>query len=216
VACAPANRSPSETIAAVTVSPTALAGADDVPVLDYRIGAGDLLRISVFQVPELSFDQIRVDASGSIQLPLIGTISAANYTATQLSEEITRQLAAEYLRDPQVSVTVSEAASQKVTVDGSVTKPGVYVIQGRTTLLQAVAMAQGPTNTANLRSVAVFRKVGGRAMVAVFDLEAIRNGSVADPLIYGDDVVVVDASRFSGTLREIISALPGLAVFSYI
>lgn len=214
--CVPSPRPVANTVAAVTVPTSTLLAADESPNLDYRIGAGDLLQISVFQVPELSFEKIRVDASGSIQLPLIGSVAATEQTTTQLAAEITRRLAENYLRNPQVSIQVAEAASQKVTVDGSVIKPGVYVLQGRTTLLQSIAMAQGPTNTANLRSVAVFRHVDGRPMVAVFDLLAIRNGEAQDPLIYGDDVVVVDASRLSSAVRDVIAALPGLAVFGYL
>lgn len=213
--CASDRREASETTAALVVPGTTLLAADDVPSLEYRIGPGDLLRISVFQVPELSFDQIRVDASGNIQLPLIGSVVVSNRTAAQLAAEIRQRLATGYLRDPQVSITVTEAASQKVTVDGSVMKPGVYELQGRTTLLQAVAMAEGPTNTANLRSVAVFRTLDGRRAVAVFDLAAIRNGEAPDPLISGDDVVVVDSSRLSRAMREAIALLPGLAVFGY-
>jgi polysaccharide export outer membrane protein len=215
VGCASNQREASETTAAFVVPSTTLLAADDVPSLDYRIGPGDLLRISVFQVPELSFDGVRVDASGNIQLPLIGSVVASNRTSAQLAADIRERLATGYLRDPQVSITVTEAASQKVTVDGSVIKPGVYELQGRTTLLQAVAMAEGPTNTANLRSVAVFRTLNGRRAVAIFDLAAIRNGEAPDPLISGDDVVVVDSSRLSRAMREAIAVLPGLAVFGY-
>ena len=113
-------------------------------------------------------------------------------------------------------MTVSEAASQKITVDGAVTKPGVYKMNGRTTLMQAVAMAEGPTRVADLESVAVFRTSGGRRMVAVFDLRAIRGGHAQDPVLFGDDVVVVDTSRLNANIRDALQALPGLAVFAYI
>lgn len=181
----------------------------------YRIGATDKLRLSVFQVEDLSFDEIFVDASGNLQLPMIGTVQAAGLTPDELSTEMERRLAERYLKDPQVTVTVIEAASQKVTVDGAVTKPGVYEMRGRTTLLQAVAMAEGPTPVAQLRSVAVFRTVEGRRMVAVFDLASIRGGQSPDPVILGDDMIVVDTSRLSARMRDIVAALPGLAAFAY-
>jgi len=180
---------------------------------DYRIGATDLLTISVFQVPDLSFDEIRVDASGNLQLPMIGSVQGAGLTPNELSNDIARRLGERYLRNPQVTVTVKEAASQKVTIDGAVTQPGVYEMRGRTTLMQAVAMAKGPSRDANVRSVAVFREVGGQRMVAVFDLAAIRNGQAEDPVILGDDVVVVDISRTNALVRDAVQALPALAIF---
>lgn len=182
----------------------------------YRIGRSDLLTVSVFQVPDLSFDEIRVDASGNLQLPLIGSVAAEGLTPLELSQTITARLGERYLRNPQVTVTVAEAASQKITVDGAVIKPGVYKMQGRTSLLQAVAMAEGPTRTANAKRVAVFRTVEGRRMVAVFDLTAIRNGQSADPLLVGDDVVIVDTSRLQAFLRDAVAALPSFAAFAYL
>lgn len=182
---------------------------------DYRIGATDLLTISVFQVPDLSFEEISVDASGNLQMPLIGSVQAAGLTPSELSNDIARRLSARYLRNPQVTVTVKEAASQKVTIDGAVAQPGVYEMRGRTTLMQAVAMAKGPLREADVRSVAIFREVGGQRMVAVFDLAAIRNGQAEDPVILGDDIVVVDTSRLSALLRDAVQALPAVAAFAY-
>jgi polysaccharide export outer membrane protein len=180
---------------------------------DYRIGGTDLLSVSVFQVPDLSFPALRVDASGNIQMPLIGAVRAAGRTPNELSEDIRSRLAAQYLRNPQVTVTVTEAASQKVTVDGDVAAPGVFEMRGRTTLVQAIAMAKGPTPTADLNSVAIFRTQGGQRMVAVFDLAAIRNGTAEDPVILGDDVIVVDRSRVNAFFRDVLGAVPVFGVF---
>ena len=180
---------------------------------EYRIGAGDKLNVRVFQVADLSFEELVVDTSGEIQMPLIGVIRAAERTPSQLSSDISARLSAQYLRNPQVTVTVVEAASQKITVDGAVTKPGVYEMRGTTSLLQAVAMAEGPTRVADLSKVAVFRTIDGQRSVALFDLAAIRQGRGDDPAVYGDDIIVVDTSRLSVVMREVITALPGLAIF---
>lgn len=212
--CASQGRSVADTTAASTIDPTAMqAQSFGVESDHYLIGPTDVLKVSVFQVPDLSFDELRVDSSGNIQMPLIGTVHAADLTPNQLSETLRDQLGARYLQNPQVSVSVVTSASQKVTVDGDVTKPGVYEMQGRTTLVQAIAMAEGPTRTADLSSVAVFRNANGQRMVAVFDLRAIRNGEMEDPVILGDDVVVVDRSRLNAAMREILSAVPALAIF---
>lgn len=183
------------------------------PQPEYTIGVGDKLSVRVFQVPDLSFDQLVVDTSGDIQMPLIGAVRATGQTAGQLSTQIAERLSAQYLRNPQVTVTVTEAASQKITVDGAVTKPGVYEMRGSTSLLQAVAMAEGPTAVADLTQVAVFRTISGQRSVALFDLQAIRQGRAEDPAVLGDDVIVVDTSRTSAAMRGIISAIPALAIF---
>jgi polysaccharide export outer membrane protein len=183
--------------------------------LTYRIGPSDKLALKVFQVPDLSYDEIFVDAAGNLQLPLVGSIRAAGLTTAELTDMIAVALRQRYLRDPQVTVTVIEAASQKITVDGAVTKPGVYKMQGDVSLLQAIAMAEGPTRIADLKSVAVFRTVRDRSMVAVFDLRAIRSGQAADPSVLGDDVIVVDTSQMSARMQDLLQALPALASFFY-
>lgn len=180
---------------------------------EYEIGVGDKLSVRVFQVPDLSFDQLVVDTSGDIQMPLIGAVRATGHTAGQLSTLIAERLSTQYLRNPQVTVTVTEAASQKITVDGAVTKPGVYEMRGSTSLLQAVAMAEGPTGVADLTKVAVFRTINGQRSVALFDLQAIRQGRADDPTVLGDDVIVVDTSRMSAAMRGIVGALPALSIF---
>jgi polysaccharide export outer membrane protein len=202
--------------AAAIIDPVSLQAASGGPVSgDYRIGATDLLKVTVFQVPDLSFDEVRVDTTGQIEMPLIGSVQAAGRTPPELAQEIARLLSDRYLQNPQVTVTVTQAASEKITVDGAVNKPGVYEMRGRTTLLQAVAMAEGPSRLADLESVAVFRTVEGRRMVALFDLAAIRNGQAEDPLVRGDDVIVVDTSRLSAAMRAVIETVPGFAVFRF-
>lgn len=215
-ACASGARIDAAPDVATTVDPALLVGnASFSGGADYRLGAGDKLSMTVFQVADLSFEEIFVDAAGNLQLPLLGSVPAAGLTPAELSDEIERRLGERYLRNPEVMVTVSQAASQKVTVDGAVKKAGVYEMRGRTTLMQAIAMAEGPTRVAALDSVAVFRTVDDRRMVAVFDLGAIRGGQAVDPVLLGDDVVVVDTSRLNSNIRDVIETLPGLAVFTY-
>jgi polysaccharide export outer membrane protein len=178
-----------------------------------QIGSGDSLRISVFRVPELSFDNLRVDTAGNIELPLIGTVVAEGRSAPELAEVIQTGLAARYLQDPRVTVSVIQSASQKITIDGAVGNPGVYVMQGRTTLLQAIAMAEGASRSANLERVAVFRTVDNQRMAALFDVTAIRRGEVEDPIVLGQDVVIVDTSRLSAAFQDFLMAAPAFSLF---
>lgn len=210
------TRGPAGFSSAGTIDPQQfMAASTGAEESGYRIGPSDKLALTVFQVADLSFEEIFVDASGKLQLPLLGSVQAAGLTPAELSTYLERRLGEQYLRNPRVSVSVSEAASQKITVDGAVMKPGVYEMRGRTTLLQAVSMAEGGTRIADLKKVAVFRSAEGPPMVAVFDLAAIRRGEAADPILLGDDVVVVDASRLSARYRDIVELLPALGVFTF-
>jgi polysaccharide export outer membrane protein len=190
-------------------APKAVGGAED----DYRIGAQDKINITVFQEPDLSLQDVKVDASGNVLLPLIGSVTAAGLTTTELSEEIAKRLGSRYLIDPQVSVIVSSSVSQKVTVEGAVTSPGVYEVRGQTTLLEALAMAKGPNQVADLDQVVVFRVVDGQRMAARFDLRDIRRGKTPDPAILGNDTVVVGSSGLKAAWRDAVAAIPAFAIF---
>lgn len=213
--CASNARQPAAMDVAATVDPASFQAVSAEQGAAYRIGPSDKLAVRVLQVPDLSFEEIFVDASGYLQMPLVGSVKASGLTTAELAGEIASKLSASYMRDPQVMVTVSEAAAQKVTIDGAVTKPGVYEMRGRTTLLQAIAMAEGATRIADLRSVAVFRNSGPQPTVAVFDMQAIRGGQASDPVLLGDDVVVVDTSRLSARMQDLLQALPALSSFFY-
>jgi len=185
----------SPALAASTALPPPDAVARSTPgITEYRISPADQLDINVSQLPELT-KVVEVGPSGKILLPLIGQVQAAGRTPVELSDDIAAGLKKKYMKDPIVVVAVKEAQGDKVTIDGAVTKPGVYPLAGPTTLLQAVALAQGPDpKLANLKRVAIFRTVGGQRRSAFYDLTQIRSGHASDPVIYGNDIVVVDTS----------------------
>jgi polysaccharide export outer membrane protein len=183
---------------------------------DYVIGPQDKLRIRVFEVKDLSFDEEEVDANGQIQLPLIGKVTAAGKTTMQLQDELALRLGERYLQSPQVSVSIAESASQKVTVEGEVKSPGVFQIKGRTTLMQAIAMAGGPSDIANLHKVAIIREAEGARRAAVCDYQAIRDGKAGDPLIQGNDVVVVDSSATKTIWSNLMKNLPIFSLLAYV
>jgi polysaccharide export outer membrane protein len=111
-------------------------------------------------------------------------------------------------------VVVKEALSQRITVEGAVQQPGVYPIEGRTTLMQALALARGSDPArSNEKKVVVFRTVNGQRMAAGFNMDEIRRGKMEDPQVYGNDIIVVDSNNAKGFLRDVISAVPLLAIF---
>jgi polysaccharide export outer membrane protein len=169
-------------------------------VPDYRIGPLDEIEVSVFQVDDLS-RTVRVNSTGDISLPMIGVVRAGGKTVQELEQAIAAKLRESVMQDPQVSVFIKEYASQRVTIEGSVTQPGVKALTGRTSLLQLIAMSGGLTRMANPEQIIVFRTIDGQRMAALFNLVDIRSGLAEDPQIFGDDIVVVDDSRFR-TLAE--------------
>ena len=195
--------------------PAVAVGASAADV-DYRIGALDRLNITVFQIKDLTVEKMQVDAGGRVLLPLIGSVMAKGKTTTELSQEIAERLAGKYLQSPQVSVTVEEAVSQKVSVEGAVNEAGVFDLKGRTSLLEAVARAKGAAKNANLHHVTIIRSVDGAPHAATFDLAAIGRGSAPNPEVFGNDVVIVEGSRTKDLWHGIVEALPALYVFSFL
>lgn len=181
-------------------------------VSDYRIGAHDLLQITVFQVDELS-RQVRVNSNGMISLPLVGAVHAGGLTVAELEAGISKALGKDLVQDPQVTVFVQEFTSQRVTVEGAVAKPGIFPLTGKTTLLQTIALAQGLDELADPQGIVIFRMVKGKKMAALFDIQRIRRGDMNDPLIYGDDIVVVDRSGGRAFLKGFTDTLRGFVGF---
>src|SRR5207237_3805996 len=110
---------------------------------DLPLGPGDLIEISVFDVPELSSIKLRIPVGGSVTLPLIGAIPAAGLTPSELETEVRTRLQHDYMNDPQVSVFVTEQKSQRVPVMGAVKTGGVYSLAGPLRLAAPFAMACG-------------------------------------------------------------------------
>jgi polysaccharide export outer membrane protein len=159
----------------------------------HLLGPGDRLSVEVFGLPDFT-RAVQVDSSGQIQLPLAGTLDVAGKTPADLAAMVEERLRASYVRDPHVTVSLTEVVSQVVTVDGEVRMPGAYPVIGRMTLMRAIARAQGNNEFAQTSHVVVFRTVENRQMAALYDLRAIRLAAYEDPQIYPNDVVVVGES----------------------
>lgn len=211
------RRSAGNAVAGIDLPPpdtTAASGAYE-GASDYRIGAQDLLQISVFGVQDLD-KEVRVNSNGQISLPLVGGVMAGGKTIPELETELAKKYADGFLQNPQVSVFVKEYTSQRVTLEGAVKKPGIYPITGRTSLLQAIALAEGVDDKiADLGGIVLMRQVGGRRKAAVYDLRLVRKGLVEDPQVYGDDIVVVEQSGSKSAFRRFIESVPAIGVFRW-
>jgi polysaccharide biosynthesis/export protein len=178
----------------------------------YRIGPADDLHVRVLYEPDLSLDTVRVSTDGTIEVPLAGTVPAMGRTAAQLAADIEERLR-RYVLKPNVIISVTDYARQFVVVEGSVEDPGRFDVRGTSSLLEALALANGPSRTAKLDEVMVFRTIGGRRAGARFDLNRIRLGYEPDPLVLGGDTVVVGYSEVKGAFRDFLTVSPALGVF---
>jgi polysaccharide export outer membrane protein len=175
----------------------------------YLIGPFDKLRIEVYGIEDLGRD-VQADSSGQIAFPLVGVINASGKTPQELGVEIASRLRDHYVRNPQVTVNVTESVSQVVTVDGEVHQPGQYPIVGRMTLVRTIAQARGTTEFARQGNVLIFRQTGGQQLVGLYNLEAIRRGLYPDPEIFPNDVVVVDEARARRLFQNLVQLAPTL------
>lgn len=215
IACA---SGPSRSVATGKALPapdtTAASGAYEGQT-DYRLGPQDLIEVSVFGVQELN-KTVRVNSNGQISLPLIGSVMAGGRTIPELESELARSYSQGYLQNPQVTLFIKEFASQRITLEGAIEKPGIYPLTGKTTLLQAVAVAGGVSALADLNGVVVFRQVDGKRAAAVYSMKELRSGAIDDPQLYGDDMIVVEQSGSKTAFRRLIESIPVLGLFTFL
>jgi polysaccharide export outer membrane protein len=181
--------------AAVVMSLLTLAQAEAKPE-DYRLGAGDLLKIAVFDHDELGIDA-RISQSGNITFPLIGQVQVAGLSTRDAELLIAKRLSeGGFVRQPQVSVLVSEYQSQKVSVMGQVAKPGQYPLDASKRVLDALAMAGGVLNDTAAEDVTLVRGADGSRVV--IDLQKLFDGDPAVNLVVqdGDTVFIAHAPQF--------------------
>ena len=179
----------------------------------YRIGESDLLNIKVFQAEELS-GEVRVDQRGAVTLPLLGSVRIAGLTKIQAERRLIELYGANLLQNPQVSIFIREFTNRRITVEGEVNRQGVFPLNGKITVLQAIALAGGFGEKAKLDSVALFRKQGSGNRVYYLDINLIRNGKVNDPFVMNDDRIVVQRSVEKSITVEGEVKKPGIFTFS--
>ena len=172
-----------------TTAPRPSASGVAVPT-DYRLVAGDKLKIEVYKDPQLS-QALQIRPDGKITLPLLGDIPAAGRTSLELRDALASSLK-EYITNPVVTVIVVETMPQVVYVMGEVNSPGPQPIVGQVSVIQALAAAGGFKDFAKKGSIQIQRKTanGGHTMLK-FNYKDAVNGR--GPTIYvqpGDTIIV--------------------------
>ena len=169
---------------------------------DYRLGANDKIRITVYDEADLS-GEFQVDATGFVRLPLIGQMKAGGMTAHDLEGGITAALANGYLNDPHVNVEVT--TYRPFYVVGEVLKPGEYPFANGMTAASAVALAGGYSPKA-VKSTLYVRHQG--------DAEEVRVAAGEATPIHPGDVVRIDSTTFWDVM-DVLSPLAGVSALRY-
>ncbi len=128
----------------------------DAGIEDYRLGAGDKLKVTVYNEPTLS-GEYAVSTEGKISVNLIGDIQVLGDSVTMVASKVQAALADGYVRDPKVSVEIS--AYRPFFVLGEVSTPGQFPYASGMTALNAIALAQGFSPRAE-RGVVYIRRAG--------------------------------------------------------
>jgi polysaccharide export outer membrane protein len=171
----------------------------------YAIGLQDVLKITVFDEPELSGQSYRVDSDGMITFWLLGRVSAVGLTLRQFQDRLKEQLANGYIKNPQVRVEIEQYKSQSIYVFGEVRQPGRISMMERKSLLEALAEAGSPTSQASTEiTITHARRSNGttptpdslpegeKTVIDLRDLQAAQQYLLSD----GDIVTVPKAQTF--------------------
>ncbi len=156
--------------------------------------AGDVVKLTFAGATDLDQSQ-KIQTDGKINLPLIGQVTAAGRTVGEL------QATLEALYQPQLQITTVlvtlESSVTPVVIGGAVNKPGKYLFDRPTTLLQAIYEAGGADQFGNLGQVSVIRVIDGQQRTQVVDLKPVLRGQPTRPIfVRAGDIVIVGESRF--------------------
>ena len=162
--------------------------------LEYRLGAGDVIRITVYQNPDLSLDA-RVSEAGVISYPLLGTIRLGGLTVGQVEKKIADGLRdGNFVKQPQVSVLVQQVRGNQASVLGQVNKPGRFPIEEPDLHLSDLLAIAGGVATTGGEVVTIVANRNGRQTRSEINLPKLfaSDQRADDPLIQNGDVVWVD------------------------
>lgn len=180
-------------IAACMVLVAGVAGAADVP-----LGAGDVMRLSVYGSPDLT-TETRVSEKGSITFPLVGEFSVAGLSTSAAEQKLAGLLEkGGFVKKPQVNILVTLLQSQLISVLGQVNRPGRYPVDGKRSVLDLLALAGGIAADGG-ETVSLIRKRDGKATREQVDIvDMVRTGDLSrDFDLTGSDVLYVErAQRF--------------------
>jgi polysaccharide export outer membrane protein len=166
----PVNAQAPQTAMAIAPASTAAGAVAIAP--DYVIGPDDVLSILFWRDKDLSATDVTVRPDGKVTLPLLNDVQASGRTPEQLGDAI-REAARKYVEDPNPTVIVKEIKSRRVFITGRIEKPGPYPLNGRTTILQLIAMAGGLREFVDGKNISLMRSEKDKQTVFDFNYQDV-------------------------------------------
>lgn len=169
---------------------------------EYVIGEGDLLKITVYDHPDLT-TEVRMSADGRVAFPLIGEVMVSGRSVAEAEKAIAKMLEEGYIIHPHVTIFIEEYKSKKVTVLGEVAKPGIVVLRGASTLMEVLSDAGGITQNAGDTIVIQHQAAAGESRngrdettVVIDTRQLFESGDVSAniPVQNGDSIYVPRAA----------------------
>lgn len=160
---------------------------------DYPLAAGDIVRIQVFQNPELTLET-RISESGTVSYPLIGSVRLGGLTVATAERRIAEALrSGGFLQNPQVTLLLTQVRGSQVAVLGQVGRPGRFPLESSTTRLSDMLANAGGTSPGGDDTVIVTGQRNGQPIRRLVDLPALflQPGSQEDLLLQAGDVIYV-------------------------
>jgi polysaccharide export outer membrane protein len=194
-------------LAAVWVTQPAVLRADEVvsgprqaESDNYRLQAGDRLQIKIYPEDEyIKGGETEISSEGNITLPIVGKVAVAEKTVIEAERALTAILTEDYLVEPEVVIEVLQYRTRSFVVLGEVARPGTYDFPPgviRLTLLQAISLAGGFSEVANIKKIKIIRKTAGGEDVFSANGDEIIRGREPDIVLQAGDVVHVSESLF--------------------
>lgn len=187
--CAPAPTAPAQTTAN-RPDPRSLTNGEPN---EYRLHTGDTIEIKVYEEDDLNTKQ-KLDDKGEVSLPLLAPIKLQGLTTTEAKEAVRKGYSQDYLKNPVISVSVTDYGRSKISVLGQVKSPGVYTYASNEDLnaLQAIAMAGGYTRYGQPRKIVIKRVTDAQEHIIRLDGEAMaeKQNTKLQQILPGDIITV--------------------------
>lgn len=167
---------------------------EDSCATDYKLGPGDVLRVSVYDNDDL-LTIARVSDDGMISMPLLGQVKVEGLTVAKASNRIAELLADGYIINPQVNIFINEFRSKKAIILGRVNRPGLIEMSGPTSLLELISKSGGLAEDFG-ETATIKRKVDGKDSVTLVNLKSLTEGgdlSQNIPIFDGDTIYISKA-----------------------
>ena len=165
--------------------------AADEPSADYQIKPGDLLMVNVWKEQDLTME-VLVRPDGKFSFPLAGDLDAAGHSVEQVRQTLISKISS-YIPDAAATVMVKNIEGNRAYVVGKVSRPGPVIMSQQTNVMQALAIAGGTVQFAELKHIVILRGQGSAQTAIAFNYDQVQGGEGLEQnvVLQPGDVVVV-------------------------